>query len=447
MTRASETLEEPPEKQGQTEPARPGVVVVLCCGAPTLKALPLDGARITLGRDRLEPAGLVDAWQSREHADIAFDGARWTITDRASRNGTFVDGVRVNDATIAEAPSVVRVGRTLLLLVRDVRRFEGAAVSVDAMVIGPTSKLALDRVAYAAKTGEGLLINGESGTGKEAAAAAFHAASPHAQGPFVPVNCAAIPEGLAERLLFGAKRGAFTGASSDAGGYVAGAEGGVLFLDEIGELEPDVQPKLLRVLESKEILALGATRPRRVNVAFCFATHRDLRAAVAAGQLRADLYYRIAQQQVTLPPLRARREEIPFLVVRELARIGATTSEDGRFVEACMTRPWPGNVRELIQETRRAGHEALAAKETEVRVDHLAMNAGRSFEGREEPIATTTTPSNPGGASSAAPPTKEAIGAIFAAHGGNIAATARALGLHRAQVYRLLRRFGLVADK
>jgi DNA-binding NtrC family response regulator len=444
MSKPSETLEEPPADPARTEPARPGLVVVHCCGAPTLCAIPLEGGRATLGRDRLEPLGLVDNWQSREHADVAFDGAQWTITDRASRNGTFVDGGRVEGSIALSSPRVVRIGRTLVLAALDVRRFIGAQVVCDERVTGPTLKVPLDRIGYAAKTGESLLINGESGTGKESAAAAFHAASPYARGPFVPVNCAAIPEGLAERLLFGAKRGAFTGASADAGGYVLGAEGGVLFLDEIGELEPDVQPKLLRLLESKEVLALGATRPRRVNVGFCFATHRDLRAAVAAGHLRADLYYRIAQQQVTLPPLRARPEEIPFHVVRELQRLGATTPDDGRLVEACLTRTWPGNVRELIQEIRRAGHEALASGAKEVRVEHLAASAGQAFDAAEEPAPPPTTP---GGGGGGAPPTREAISAIFAAHHGNVAATARALGLHRAQVYRLLKRFGLVIER
>jgi transcriptional regulator with GAF, ATPase, and Fis domain len=410
-----------------------------------LRALVLDKGRITLGREVVEGLGLVDNWLSREHADVSFDGTQWSVADRGSRNGTHVDGTRVEGAVKVAAPRVLRVGRTLLFAVRDVTRFEGASVATDAMIVGPTLQKAIDRIAYAATTSDGLLINGESGTGKEAAAALFHARGPRASGPFVPVNCAAIPEGLAERLLFGAKRGAFTGATSDAGGYVQGAEGGTLFLDEIGELEPDVQPKLLRVLESKEILTLGATRPRKVDVRFCFATHRDLRAAVAAGHLRADLYYRVAQQQVTLPPLRARAEEIAFHIARELRNVGVALPEDGRFVEECLLRPWPGNVRELIQETRRAAHEARASGATEVRVDHLAESAGRSFE-REPEIATTSTPSSPGGGGSA-PPTREAIESIFAAHRGNVAATARALGLHRAQVYRLLRRFGLIVEK
>ena len=366
----------------------------------------------------------------------AFDGAAWTFTDRDSRNGTHVDGARITRAVRLPTARVLRVGRTLLLPNRDVRRFEGAEVTLDAMIAGPTLRRALDRIGYAARTGEGLVIQGESGTGKEAAARAFHAQGPRARGPFVPVNCAAIPEGLAERLLFGARKGAFSGATSDAGGYVQGAEEGVLFLDEIGELEPDVQPKLLRLLESKEILSLGATRPRKANVAFCFATHRDLRAAVAAGEFRADLYYRVAQQVVTLPPLRERPEEIPWHVARELTALGAIPFEDGRLMEACLVRTWPGNVRELIQELRRAAHEALASGATHVRLEHLAPAAGLAFETEAAPVATTTPEAS-------TPHTREAIEAIFQAHRGNVAATARALGLHRAQVYRLLRRFGI----
>jgi len=441
--RPGDTLEEPPVPQGSIEPERPGLLVVLCCGQPVLRAVPLD-RRITVGRDRLAALGLSDNFLSSEHFDIALEGGRITIVDR-SRNGTFVDGTRVAGSMVAEAPRVIRAGRSLFVPVRDVAPFEGRDVVVtDHAVIGPTLQRAIDRITYAGRVGEGLLITGESGTGKESAAATFHAASPNASGPLVAVNCATIPEGLAERLLFGAKRGAFSGASSDAAGYLQAAEGGVLFLDEIGELEPDVQPKLLRVLESKELLVLGATRPRQVNVRFVCATHRDLRAAVASGQFRADLYYRISQQQVALPPLRARPEEIPFHVGREIGRLGATLGEDGRFVEACLLRTWPGNVRELIHEVRRAGHEALASGIREVRAEHLAPHAGTAF-GEEEEVEPIAIAQAPAGSPRTSPPTREAIEAIFRAHGGNVAATARALGLHRMQVYRLLRRFGLAS--
>jgi transcriptional regulator with PAS, ATPase and Fis domain len=231
-------------------------------------------------------------------------------------------------------------------------------------------------VRSAARASDVVLIGGESGAGKEHAARTYHASGPHANGPFVALNAATIPEGVAERVLFGARRGAFSGAV-DAEGTLAAAHGGVLFLDEIGELSLETQAKLLRFCETREVIALGATTPRRVNARLCFATHRDLRAAVAEGRFRADFYYRIAQMEVTVPPLRQRAEEIPWIVAGELARQEACEPSrvHASFLEACLLRPWPGNVRELLGAVRRAVQNAGGAPL--LRAEHLDARAGR----------------------------------------------------------------------
>src|SRR5262249_18714382 len=150
-----------------------------------------------------------------------------------------------------------------------------------------------ERVAVLSRGGQNVLFIGESGVGKELLAMAYHAAGAGAKAPFVAVNCATIPRELAERLLFGTRRGAYTGAAEDAEGYLAAADGGTLFLDEVGELDPAVQAKLLRFLETGEVLPLGHTRPHKVSVRVCSATLHDLREAVSAGRFRQDLYYRI----------------------------------------------------------------------------------------------------------------------------------------------------------
>src|SRR5262249_24295980 len=155
-----------------------------------------------------------------------------------------------------------------------------------------------------------LPIFGETGSGKEGAARQFHAASSRRAGPFIAVNCATIPPLLAERLLFGARKGAFSGADANVEGYIQAADKGTLFLDEISELQPGVQAKLLRVLQSREVFPLGASRGTQVDVAICSATHRDLRAEVAAGRFRDDLFCRICRPMVELPPLRARPKDI-----------------------------------------------------------------------------------------------------------------------------------------
>src|SRR6185436_2830275 len=192
------------------------------------------------------------------------------------------------------------------------------------------------------------------------------------------VNCAAIPHTIAERLLFGARRGAYSGAEADAIGYVQEADGGTLFLDEIAELDAQVQAKLLRVLESREVLSLGASRPRKVDFALCSAASKDLRALVGSGGLREDLYFRIGRPAVMLPALRHRPEEIPALIARELARCSPALTAHVALVEQCLLRPWPGNVRELVAEIRVAA-QAAAKDGNRVTAHHLAPSAGTVF--------------------------------------------------------------------
>jgi transcriptional regulator with GAF, ATPase, and Fis domain len=330
------------------------------------------------------------------------------------------------------------MGSTLCLFVDDVRPYIGEGVTVSGEVVaGPSLRHTLERIRAVASWSERLLILGESGAGKELAARAFHAAGPHAKGRFVAVNCAAIPEGVAERLLFGALKGAYSGATHDAEGYVQAAQDGVLFLDEIGELDLEVQAKLLRMLEHKEVLPLGASTPRKVNARICFATNRELRVAVANKQFRDDLYYRMTQAQVRLPPLRERLEEVPVLMARELERIDPALSPHARLIEACLMRPWPGNVRELCGAMRRAADSAHAARCEQVRAEHLDADAGQPLD---------APPADRNGAPPArtgAEPTRDEIEAALAEHKGNMAATARALGLHRTQLYRLVQRHGL----
>ncbi|MFN3785242.1 MAG: sigma 54-interacting transcriptional regulator, partial [Thiothrix sp.] len=171
-----------------------------------------------------------------------------------------------------------------------------------------------------AQTDASVLISGESGTGKELVARAMHAASPRHAAPFIAVNCAALPETLAESLLFGHRKGAFTGAHSQQIGLIVAAEGGTLFLDEIGELPLNLQAKLLRFLECGEILPIGETRPRYINARIFAATHRDLYAMTQKGQFRSDLFYRLNVVPVELPPLRARKEDIELLAQHFLER-------------------------------------------------------------------------------------------------------------------------------
>jgi transcriptional regulator with PAS, ATPase and Fis domain len=324
----------------------------------------------------------------------------------------------------------VRTGGSLFLLLADGAALQDRAIEVDGeLVLGPRARAALDAVHRHAGS-PSLLVLGESGTGKEHLARAYHQHGPRAGGPFVAVNCAAIPATIAERALFGSRRGAYSGAE-DAPGYVQAAHGGTLFLDELGELPLELQAKLLRVLESREVWSVGATRGVPVELGVVAATHRDLRAAVAAGAFRDDLYFRIAKPVVRVPALRERREEIPVLAARTAAAVAPALTLHPRLVEALCLRPWPGNARELVHEVRAAAHAALAAAAPAIHAEHLADDAGRPFAAGEG--------TGPGPALLE----RDRLAAALAAAGGNVSAAARALGLHRTQLYRLLERHGL----
>jgi two-component system response regulator HydG len=210
-------------------------------------------------------------------------------------------------------------------------------------------KAYLPKVARSAAT---VLITGETGTGKECVAQALHELGPRHDGPFVEINCAALPESLIESELFGHVRGAFTGAVSASDGVFVRAQGGTLFLDEIGEMSLHGQAKLLRVLESRKVSPLGARYPREVDVRILAATNQPLEAQVRDGRFRADLYYRLGVARIDLPPLRERREDVPLLLehaIRELNRRDqrSVQAPDAELLDCLVAYDWPGNVREL----------------------------------------------------------------------------------------------------
>ncbi|MBL8623389.1 MAG: sigma 54-interacting transcriptional regulator [Myxococcales bacterium] len=409
----------------------PGVLVVWSDRAPRLIALRIPAAGLVLGRETLADAH--DERMSRQHARITCAGEQMRVADLGSRNGTHVGGRQIASIEVAApAPVVVRVGRTVVIAVDDIRAFEGATVATGDGVVGPTLRAAWSAVERAARGGRSLLVTGESGVGKELAARAFHRAS-GVSGELVAVNCAAIPAGLAERLLFGTRKGAYSGADRDADGYLAAADGGTLFLDEVAELDLDVQAKLLRVLETGELLALGAARPRPVQLRVVAATLRDLRAAVAAGRFRDDLYYRIGRPEVRLPPLRERLEEIPWLVAAAIASRGLPAHPS--LIEACLLRPWPGNVRELIAEAARAAHAAFEGDRPAVRAEDLDEQAGRAHVASGAAAAEAAEPARP---KSVGLPDDDTILAALKAEGGNVSRASRRLGVHRNQLRRYL---------
>lgn len=422
----------------------PGAVVIFSSRAPQYRPVVLPRAGLlTLGREDMGGLPVPDEKVSRQHAEVTFSEGVFTVKDLGSRNGTFVEGVKLEGSTTARSGAVVRLAQTVLLLEADLRRWLAGHVKGDDFIIGPTLQQTLDRAVVARSTDAHLLVRGESGAGKELVAHRFHEAGTR-RGPFVAVNCAAIPATVAERLLFGAVKGAYTEAKADADGYLSAADGGVLFLDEIAELDLAVQAKLLRAIESGEYLPLGAAVPRKVSLRVVAASHRDLRAAVAANTFRSDLFYRLSQFEVVLPALRERKEELPWLMRHALT--GLPVELHATAVEAALLRPWPGNVRELLSETRKAAANAQGDGGNVLRAEHLPAQAGRLVSGavvepRVAAVSTARSASPP--VPDSAEPQKEAIVAALSASGNNVSAAAKTLNMHRTQLYRVMKRLGL----
>jgi len=424
-----------------TEDAAPDPAIVMVASGPSAAALVLPapaelGRRIAAG-DRTHEVD--DERMSRDHAVVSFERGVWVVADRDSRNGTFVDGERVRREVRRRGDAVLRLGHTVFVLVAD-GRGHGSAQPED-RVVGPELARVHDQIRRHAAS-DTLLIHGESGSGKELAARLYHAAGPRAGGRFEPINCAAIPEGVAERLLFGSRKGAFSGAI-DAAGHFQMAHGGTLFLDEIADLDPAVQAKLLRVIETREVMPVGATHGATVDLGIVAASHRDLRQAVTERRFRDDLYFRLALATVHIPPLRARRVDIARLVQREITGTGRALAAHAKLIEACCARPWPGNIRELRSAVRQAAAEALAAGRDVVRVEDLAPTAGM-------PLAAVDSGTRSGVVTPVERPRvvvgeidrDTVVAALDRAH-NVVSAAARSLGLHRTQLYRLMERYGI----
>jgi anaerobic nitric oxide reductase transcription regulator len=341
------------------------------------------------------------------------------------------------------------------LVLRDLMRASALHASE---IIGTSAAIQRLRreIDLVARSDFSVLIHGETGTGKELIARAVHAASPRRNEPIIHVNCAALPETLAEAELFGHVRGAFTGAAGDRPGKFEVADQGTLFLDEIGELPLTVQPKLLRALQEGEIQRVGADRTLKVNVRMLAATNRDLGAEVAAGRFRADLFHRLNVYPLAAPPLRERGEDIALLagyfcdVARRRMGVGPVRL-DANAVDTLQSYPWPGNVRELENVISRAVLRRTAVvprgEAIVLSAQHLATDVGKPAP-------------SPAGAPPPAKPTRpltlreaarlhqrEIVARALADHNHNLAAAARSLGMDRGNFHRLAKRLAVVAGE
>jgi DNA-binding NtrC family response regulator len=382
-----------------------------------------------------------DPLASRGHARFErTPPAGLSVRDLGSRNGVGVNGITVEHAVLQEG-DVVRLGSTLAVV-----RFEDPhAVDVpDDELLGVSPPMQRLRIAVrrAGPTDATVLVGGETGAGKEVAARSLHRAS-RRPGAFVAVNCSAIAENLAESLLFGHVAGAFTGAIAPAEGFFRAADQGTLFLDEVGDMAAVLQPKLLRAIETRTFTPVGTTKNVATNVRIVAATHAPLEQAVERGSFRADLYSRLAQLRIELPPLRDRREDVLPLLRRHLGDGAPPMSPD--LAEALLLYRYPHNVRELISIATQlrvwgGDHESL---ELDLLRDHFGTRAGTSEEGGgSDADASRSSPPRPAGPAEL-PRTRDAWLALLREHEHNLAKVARAIGRSRTQLYRLLEQSGI----
>jgi transcriptional regulator with GAF, ATPase, and Fis domain len=440
----------------------------------------IESSNIRVGARQGNDVQLSDSGVSGLHFEITLEDRGYRLKDLDSTNGTFVAGLRVNDIYI-KPETIIQVGTTKM-------RFQPLSESVEVELassgrfggmIGESVKMRqlFARLEKIAPSNATVLITGETGVGKELVAEAMHDMSPRSKGPFVVLDCGSIPQNLIESELFGHERGAFTGAQSAHAGVFERADGGVVFLDEIGELPLSMQPKLLRALERKEVRRIGGSKMINVDIRVVAATNRDLGVEVNRGRFREDLYYRLAVARVHVPPLRERSEDVSALIDHflEITPGAEGTELAPETIELMKKHDWPGNVREL----RNVIERAVLLSESPM--SKTALRGGKSSATSDTDNATkeTTQKRNtepPPENAVEQPPLQVAddamrvvvdtktpfkvlkqdmiseferryITQLLDEHGHNISSAARAAGIDRMSIHKMLNRLGLSSVK
>jgi len=454
----SRTITSSPEPPPTPGAGRPHLFLVLRCDK-----LLEPGARfcldaldvVTIGRSdsfsldldevggaRLLRIGIPDSRMSSSHAQLQKVLGAWIVRDAGSKNGTWVDGERVTSMPLDDG-ALVELGHTFLLYrgmlpvsgceILDARELRPAAYGL--ATLSPAFRSQLDRVELVARSRIPVLLLGETGTGKELIARAIHELSGRT-GPFLAVNCGALPENLVESELFGYRKGAFSGASDDRPGLIRSSDKGTLLFDEIGSLPLPAQAALLRVLQEAEVVPVGATRPLAVDLRVVAATHDDLGVLASGEAFRADLFARLSGFTVVLPPLRERREDLGLLLAALLRKLAGDAAQDVTFTSAAarvlLLHLWPLNVRELEKCLSTA---LVFARNGRVDVEHLPADVRTPRNERPDAPDLLDEPRHG----------HDELVALLREHGGNVTAVARALGKRRTQVQRWLRRLRIDA--
>lgn len=381
---------------------------------------------------------------SRLHVELSPDIGGFWVRDLESKNGTWLQGVRIERERI-EGFARLRIGSVKVAVVPVVAeppRERSVASASDGFgdlrgASAPMQAL-YGMLSLVAASDSPALVCGETGTGKELVARAIHRASSRASGPFVVVDCGALPESLLDAELFGHARGAFTGATGERAGSIESAHGGTVFIDEIGELPIDLQPKLLRVLEAKTVRRLGENRHRAVDVRFIFATHRDLAQRVADGLFREDLFFRINVLYVDVPPLRERLDDLGTLIQHFLGPDHPPL--DDALLTELRQRRWSGNVRELrnfVARLRAVGLDgAMKMENRERRAVSAETQVPRPHIENAEPLRAFRQRWLAQGEA-------EYVSQLLERHDNNVTAAARTAGVDRTHFHRMMRKYGI----
>ncbi len=422
------------------------LILVVLSGSRKGASLTLrEGAR--LGKAEDNDLVLDDDTVSRHHCELVREGVGVRVRDLGSTNGTRVDGTRVKDALLSPG-AVLRVGEVEIALRPSAQKNE--MLPSDEPRFGPAlgKSLAmrtifgvLERIAPTEAT---VLLQGETGTGKDVLARAIVEHSPRKAGPFVVVDCGAVSYSLIESELFGHERGAFTGAVSSRQGAFELGNGGTVFLDEIGDLPLDVQPKLLRVLETREFRRVGGNKPMKSDVRVIAATKRDLDREVHGGKFREDLYFRLAVVPVTVPPLRQRREDIPLLAENILATAsvgGDPIVLGAAAMQGLLAHDWPGNVRELRNVLERAVYMARAGGSSEL--GDVAIHASAASEPASAFSFEAEKSYRETRAVFDAEFERRYVKWLLTRHAGNVSAAAREAKMDRKHLHELAKKHGV----
>ena len=430
--RVPSSATEPADGERVIVPARLRLLVL--SGPDQGKQLDLEAGSYRVGKAPESSLVLTDRKVSRRHVELEVRADGVLVRDLGSRNGSFHQGARFTQVTVG-AGAVIRVGDSELKLVSR-ERGQRILPSSEERFGGLVGRSLAMREVFAllqrvAESDAPVLIAGETGTGKEVCAEAIHAASARTGGPFVVCDCASLAPTLVESELFGHVRGAFTGADRARDGSFVQAHGGTLFIDEIGELDVESQPRLLRAIDARKVKPVGAGGYRAVDVRVIAATNRDLRAEVKARRFREDLYHRLSVLTVTLPPLRERKEDLPLLIRSFSAKQPLAPAPDAEAL--LLEYDWPGNVRELRNVVERARSMSSGAT---LEAAALGLGEGgaapRTFhEAKDRLIANWE---------------RAYVADLLKRTRGNVSRAARVAGLDRVSLHRLIKKHGIAAD-